>query len=281
MSETSVTLQQINMAAIKQQMRTTWMAGDFGKIAEGMTGPAEAFVARLPITAGMRLLDLACGTGNTAIPAARAGAEVTGADIATNLLDQARERAQAEGLAITFEVGDAEGLPFQTDSFDALITMFGAIFAPRYKLVASEMARVLKPAGLLAMANWTPASFTGQIFKLGSRFAPPPAGITPPVLWGDENTVLDRLEPHFDEIQTELIPVDINMPRSPIEAVAFFRQYFGPTQVAFSRLDPAGQAEFQTALEQLWTSANRSPTPQTHTLVHNEYLMVTARKKTP
>jgi SAM-dependent methyltransferase len=279
MSSEFVTPQQINMAAIKQQQRSAWMAGDFGVIARHMAGPSAAFVKRLPIGPGMRVLDVACGTGNTAIPEARAGADVTGADIATNLLEQARDRAAAEGLAITFEEGDAEGLPYMVETFDAVVSMFGAMFAPRYKLVASEMARVLKPGGLLAMANWNQASFSGQMFKVTSRFVPPPAGLTPPVLWGDESAVVERLEPHFEQIHTELIPVDFDLPMPPAGAVAFFRQYFGPTQMAFNRLDEAGQAGLTQALEELWAGANVSQTPKVQTLIHNEYLQVTARKK--
>jgi len=279
MSDGYVTLQTINMAAIKQQARSTWMAGDFGVIARHMEGSAARFVAGLGIGPGMRVLDVACGTGNLAIPAAKAGAEVVGVDIATNLLEQGRERALAEGLSVEFLEGDAEGLPFQAESFDAVVTMFGAMFAPRYKLVAHEMARVLRPGGLLAMANWNPASFSGQMFKVGSRFAPPPAGLTPPVMWGDEATVVERLEPHFEEISMELIPVDFDLPMSPAGAVAYFRKYFGPTQMAFARLDERGQGEFQQAMEELFAGANVAPEPESHVLIHNQFLRVTARKK--
>ena len=279
MSDGYVTLQTINMAAIKQQARSTWMAGDFGVIARHMEGSAARFVAGLGIGPGMRVLDVACGTGNLAIPAAKAGAEVVGVDIATNLLEQGRERALAEGLSVEFLEGDAEGLPFQAESFDAVVTMFGAMFAPRYKLVAHEMARVLRPGGLLAMANWNPASFSGQMFKVGSRFAPPPAGLTPPVMWGDEATVVERLEPHFEEISMELVPVDFDLPMSPAGAVAYFRKYFGPTQMAFARLDERGQGEFQQAMEELFAGANVAPEPESHVLIHNQFLRVTARKK--
>ncbi|HTJ30073.1 MAG TPA: methyltransferase domain-containing protein [Acidobacteriaceae bacterium] len=279
MSEGSVTVQQINMAAIKQGMRSTWMAGDFGKIAKSMTGPAEAFVGRLGIGPGMRVLDVACGTGNTAIPEARAGAEVVGVDIATNLLEQARERAAEEGLAIEFIEGDAEGIPFKAETFDAVVTMFGAMFAPRYKLVASEMARVLKPGGLLAMGNWNPGSFSGAMFKVSSRFVAPHPALAAPVLWGDEATVVERLSPHFEAITTEIVPVDFDMPMSPAEAVDFFRRYFGPTQTAFARLDEEGRAEFHRALEELWAGANVAEKPKEHTLIRNEYLMVRARKR--
>ena len=263
---------------IKESMRATWMAGDFGVVAKTITAGAEAFVSRLNLPAGTRVLDVACGTGNLAIPLARQGCIVTGVDIAPNLLVQARERAAAEGLSATFDEGDAEQLPYPDASFDAVVTMFGAMFAPRPELVASELARVLKPGGRLAMANWDPASFTGAMFKLGSFHVPPPPGIPPPILWGHEDTVRKRLAAGFQNIQTELIPVDFDLPTNPAGAVAFFRKYFGPTQVAFSRLDPDGQAAFAADLESLWSDANVSPDPTTRTLIHNQYLQVTATR---
>jgi 2-polyprenyl-3-methyl-5-hydroxy-6-metoxy-1,4-benzoquinol methylase len=259
---------------LKDSMRATWMAGDFGVVAKTISVDGEAFASRLAIPSGARVLDVACGTGNLAIPIARQGPIVTGVDIAPNLLAQARERAAAEGLAVTFDEGDAEQLPYATASFDVVVTMFGAMFAPRPELVAFELARVLKPGGLLAMANWNPASFTGQMFKVGSRHVPPPPGLAPPVLWGDEATVRERLAPYFTNIQTELIPIDFDLPTNPAGAVAFFRRFFGPTQVAFSRLDESGQAALAADLESLWTTANIAPDPASHTLIRNEYLQV-------
>ncbi|HEY1498932.1 MAG TPA: class I SAM-dependent methyltransferase [Acidobacteriaceae bacterium] len=264
---------------IKASMRATWMAGDFGVVAKTIVKEAEAFIADLPIAPGVRLLDIACGTGNTAIPAARRGAVVTGVDIATNLLEQARERAAAENLTLTFDEGDAEHLPYADGSFDVVTTMFGAMFAPRPELVASEMARVLQPGGLVAMGNWNPASFTGKMFRLGAGHVPPPPGIAPPVLWGDETTVRQRLAPFFADVETRIVPIDFDMPVSPAGAVAFFRKYFGPTQMAFSRLDEAGQRALAADLEDLWSGANVAPDPENHTMIHNEYLKVTGRRK--
>jgi SAM-dependent methyltransferase len=269
----------VPMEQIKASMRATWMAGDFGVVAKSVAGAAEAFVVRLGIEPGMRVLDVACGTGNVAIPASRLGAVVTGVDIASNLLVQARERAAAEGLTVTFDEGDAEALPYADASFDVVVTMFGAMFAPRPELVAAELARVLKPGGLLAMANWNPASFTGKMFRLGSQHVPPPPGLAPPVLWGDEATVRERLGFSFQDIRTELIPVDFDMPVNPAGAVAFFRKYFGPTQMAFGRLDEAGQAKFAVALEELWAGANVAEDQSEHTLVRNEYLEVVGRRR--
>lgn len=267
------------MEQIKMSMRAAWMAGDFGVVAKTITGSAEAFVDGLEIPAGARVLDIACGTGNTAIPLAKRGTVVTGVDIAPNLLAQARERAAAEHLAIDFDEGDAEDLPYPDGSFDAVITMFGAMFAPRPQLVASEIARVLKSGGLLAMGNWNPASFTGQMFKVGSLHAAPPPGIAPPVLWGDETTVRERLSSNFVDINTKIVPIEFNLPTNPVGAVAFFRKYFGPTQVAFNRLDEKGQAALSADLEVLWAAANVSPDPENHTLIQNEYLRITAIRK--
>ena len=263
---------------IKAGMRATWMAGDFGVVAKTIAGDAETFISRLPIAPGDRVLDVACGTGNTALPLARRGAIVTGVDIAPNLLVQARERAAAEGLTITFDEGDAEQLPYPDASFDAVITMFGAMFAPRPELVAAEFARVLKPCGLLAMGNWNPASFSGKMFQVGARHVPPPPGIPPPVLWGDEATVRRRLESSFEAISTELVPIVFDLPTDAAGAVSFFRKYFGPTQMAFSRLDEVGQAAMAADLESLWGSANLAADPTRQVFLHNEYLQVTARR---
>ncbi len=264
---------------IKESMRAAWMAGDFGVVAKTISGGAEAFVAQLPIAPGARVLDVACGTGNSAIPLAKRGAQVTGVDIASNLLEQARQRAAAEGVSVTFDEGDAEDLPYPDASFDVAVTMFGAMFAPRPERVASEFARVLKPGGLLAMANWNPGSFTGQMFRVSSTHAAPAPGVPPPVLWGDEATVRERLGPYFEQIETTITPVDFDLPTSPAGAVTFFRTYFGPTHVAFSRLEPDGQRAFAQALEALWAAANVAPDPEAHTVIRNEYLRVTARRK--
>ncbi len=279
MSYSEPGLQQPSMEKIKESMRATWMAGDFGVVAKTIASGAEEFISGLGITLGMRVLDVACGTGNLALPAARLGARVTGVDIAANLLEQARERAAAEGRSITFDEGDAEQLPYEDASFDLVVTMFGAMFAPRPEMVASELARVMRTGGVLAMANWTPASFSGQMFKVSGKHVPPNPAFPPPVLWGDEATVRQRLSSSFCEIKTDLVPILFDMPVNPSGAVSFFRTYFGPTKVAFSRLDEAGQAALAADLEQLWAGANVADDPRKRTVVENEYLRVTAVRK--
>jgi SAM-dependent methyltransferase len=263
---------------IKASMRSTWMAGDFGVVARTIGHGAEVFVEQLQVPAGARALDVACGTGNLAIPLARLGAVVTGVDIAPNLLVQARDRAAAENLAVTFDEGDAEQMPYADASFDVVVSMFGAMFAPRPELVAAELARVLKSGGLLAMANWNPESFSGKMFEVSSQHVPPAAGIPPPVLWGDETIARERLAPYFRELKTERIPIDFVLPTNAAGAVDFFRKHFGPTQVAFGRLDEAGQAAFAADLTALWSGANVAENPEHQVLVRNEYLKVTGTR---
>jgi SAM-dependent methyltransferase len=261
---------------IKMSMRAAWMAGDFGQVARTIADEAERFIHRLALAPGTRVLDVACGTGNTALPLARAGCVVTGVDIAPNLLAQAHDRAQEAGLGIQFDEGDAESLPYEDASFDVVVSMFGAMFAPRPDLVVREFARVLVPGGRLAMANWNAGSFSGQMFKVNARHCPPPPGVPAPVLWGDDPTVRHRLGCSFRDIQTSHTPVDFDLPTSPAGAVAFFRKNFGPTQVAFSRLDAEAQAHFAADLEALWAGANVATDPDKHVLIHNEYLEVKA-----
>ncbi len=270
---------ELPLAQIKATMRASWIAGDFGVVAKTIATAAEAFVATLPLTPGTSGLDVACGTGNVTLPAARRGLYLTGLDLAPNLLVQARERALAEGLVIQFDEGDAEALPYPDASFDFVTSMFGAIFAPRPALVAAELARVLRPGGLLAMANWNPESFSGRMFAVSARHVPPPAGLPAPVLWGDDLTVRERLQPYFNHIETELVPLTFDLPVNPAGAVRFFRQFFGPTLIAFDRLDPSAQLAFAADLEHLWTAANTAPNPAERTLVTNEYLRVTARRQ--
>src|SRR6202789_2907743 len=168
---------------VKQGMQAAWSAGDFGQVAKYTAEEGVTFISRLPIRAGMDVLDVACGTGNLAIPAARKGARVTGVDIAPNLLAQARARAEGEGLEIAFKEGDAEQLPFPDEHFEVVMSMFGAMFAPDPERVASELARVCRHGGRIAMANWTPDGFTGKMFRLSRRYVPPPVEIPAPTLW--------------------------------------------------------------------------------------------------
>lgn len=262
------------LAQLKSSLKTMWKAGDFGEIARYTTREAEDFVSRLQLGSRQRVLDVACGTGNLAIPAARAGAQVIGVDIAENLLEQARRRARDEKLDVDFRDGDAEDLAFADGEFDAVITMFGAMFAPRPDRVAAELLRVCKSGGVIAMANWTPEGFVGQTFRLGAKYVPPPPGVLPPTLWGDDKVVRQRLSPGAAGITTERRLARVTYPFPPKEVVAFFRQYFGPTQSTFSRLDKAGQEALSAELEKMW--AERNQASDGNTTVDAEYLEVKA-----
>jgi SAM-dependent methyltransferase len=266
----------VNLDQIKQRMRGVWMAGDFGQIARYSAKSAEEFVDRLQIQPGARVLDVACGTGNLAIPAARKGAQVCGIDIAPNLLDQARQRASAEGLDAKFEEGDAEQLPYPDGGFDVVMTMFGAMFAPRPEVVSKELARVCRPGGTIAMANWTTDSFVAKQFAMGNRYVPPPEGIQPPVLWGDEQIVKQRLGAYASEIRTDRLVVTFDFPFGPDEVAQFFRQYFGPTQMAFARLPVDAQAAYMADLVSLWREHNEGA--DGHTIIRAEYLAVIATR---
>jgi SAM-dependent methyltransferase len=263
-----------DFASLKAGMKATWMAGDFGEIAGHIAPEGEAFVQRLHIGAGTHVLDIACGTGNTAIPAAKAGGIVTGIDIATNLLEQARTRATAAGVKIHFDEGDAEDLPYPDKAFDFVLTMFGAMFAPRPEKVAAELLRVCKPGGTIAMANWTPESFVGKTFQATSKLVPPPPGIPPPLLWGSEEIVRQRFSHGVSDLRLTRQNVHLNYPLAPAEMVGYFRQYFGPTQTAFARLDPSGQVRLAAELSRLWMEFNTATDGTTSVL--GEYLEVQA-----
>lgn len=264
------------MSALKTKLRATWIAGDFGQIARFYTDEAADFANRLGLRPGMKLLDVACGTGNLALPAARAGAEVTGVDIAPNLVEQARENANREGLKAKFDEGDAEALPYDDASFDAVVTMFGAMFAPRPELVAAELKRVCRPGGLIAMANWTPAGFIGQMFKTMGAHVTPPAGMPSPLLWGVEENVRQRLGEGISRLESKPQMLKFAFPFSPAEVVEHFRTFYGPTQKAFGTLDESKQAALRKDLEQLWATHNQATDGTTD--VDSEYLEVIATR---
>ena len=165
------------MADLKTRLRSTWEAGDFAEVAKHIGATAEDFVARLDIKPGMKVLDVACGSGNLALVAAAKGADVTGLDIAENLIATAKKRAEEAGLDIKFDHGDAEAMPYEDNSFDLVMTMFGAMFAPRPDVVVSELSRVCRSGGVIAMVNWTPDGFIGQMFKTTGRHVSPPASM--------------------------------------------------------------------------------------------------------
>jgi SAM-dependent methyltransferase len=261
---------------LKSRMKATWMSGDFDRVARVYAPDASAFVGRLGLRPGERVLDVACGSGNLALPAARAGADVTGIDIATNLIETARRGGRAEGLRVHFDEGDAERMPYGDASFDVVMSMFGAMFAPRPEEAAAELLRVCRPGGRVALANWTPAGFIGRMFKATAAHVPPPS-VPSPLLWGDEARVCERLRDGVEELHFTPRTVAFRLPLSPGQTVDFFREWYGPTLRAFASLDEAGRAALRRDLTRLWAEHNLAADGTTH--VESEYLEVVATKR--
>jgi SAM-dependent methyltransferase len=257
---------------LRARVRATWTAGDFGRIAVGYEEGAAAFIERLGLKPGDQVLDVACGTGNLALPAARAGARVTGIDIAPALVVQLAARAAAEGLTLEAREGDAEALPFADDSFDTVVTMFGAMFAAHPQQAANELLRVTRPGGRIAMANWTPEGFVGRMLKLTVGYVPPPAGVPSALLWGNPRTVEERIGAGLSDLRFERLAMVLAYPFGPEETVELFRTWYGPTVRAFAALEEERQPKFFDDLVRLWTEHNTAGPNGTR--VESEFLAV-------
>ena len=258
--------------ALKTRLKATWMDGDYDVFSRLMESSAVEFLDRLQIKPGSAVLDVACGSGQLALIAARRGARVAGVDIAANSIRVARSRAAAEGLNATFEEGDAEALPYPDASFDVVATIFGAMFAPRPELVAAELVRVCRPGGTIAMANWTKEGFIGQMFKTLARFIAPP-GMPSPVLWGDEAVVRERFGATLSDLRLTRVIYQFDYPFGPADVVEFFRSNYGPTTRAFAVLGESEREALRADLVGLWTSHNKAAGPS-RTQVDAEYLEV-------
>jgi SAM-dependent methyltransferase len=240
-----------------------------------MENGAREFYERLEIPPGGSLLDVACGAGQLALIAAREGVNVTGVDIASNLVQRAKARAKAEGLNARFQEADAEDLPFEEGSFDAVVSLVGAMFAPRPERVSRELLRVCAPGGTLAMANWTAEGFVGRMFKTISGFIAP-NGMPSPLLWGDELRVRERLGSGVSELRLTRRNYLFDYPFPPEEVVDFFARYYGPTHRAFLTLDGSARERLRGELVALWSSANLAG--ENDTVVRAEYLEVIAQR---
>ncbi len=260
---------------LKERLKTTWMAGDYDHFSRYMEQSAVEFLDRLPTRPGQSLLDVACGSGQLALVAARRGLSVTGVDIATNSIQAARGRALQEGLSVQFDEGDAEALPYLEESFDVTATIFGAMFAPRPELVAAELVRVTRPGGIIAMANWNAEGFIGKMFKVISKFISPP-GMPSPVLWGDEETVRKRFASGIADLRLTRVIYTFDYPFPPADVVELFRTYYGPTKRGFDSLVESRRHLLRQELETLWSSHNKATDGTTR--VDSEYLEVVARR---
>lgn len=263
--------------ALKAGAKATWMAGDYARIAQVTEATANDFIARRHLEPAMRVLDVACGTGNLSIPAAKAGGIVTAVDIATNLLDVGRARAVSERVDVRFEEGDAERLPFESAAFDLVVSMFGAMFAPRPDLVASELSRVCRPGGQIALANWTPGGFIGTLFGVTAKYVSPPVGMPSALLWGDEKTVHARLHDHVNDLGMTRMMASLKFPFPVRDTVEFYRLHYGPTLRAFAGLSEEGRSDLRRDLEDLYSQHNISMDGTTH--IEAEYLEIVATRK--
>ena len=247
--------------------KALWEKGDFTRIAASMRESGETLVAGLGISKGMKVLDLGCGDGTTALPEARLGADVLGVDIATNLVEAGNRRAQQEGLTnCRFQEGDATNLSELADkSFDLVVSIFGAMFAPKPFDVAKEMVRVTRPGGRIVMGNWIPGDPTlvAQILKISSLYSPPPPeGFISPMTWGTESNVIERFAAagiSAEKISFAKDTYTFRSPGSPSAFVADFRNYYGPTMNAFAAAQQNGKAaDLQKELDDLFERQNRS-----------------------
>ena len=251
------------MQALKVRLKATWESGDYGVFAKYLEPGALVFLRELNLQPGERLLDVACGAGQIVIPASRIGIDATGVDIASNLIEQAKGRAETEGLSAHFDEGDAESLSYPDASFDVVSSLIGAMFAPRPDRVAAELLRVCKPGGRIVLANWTPGGFIGGMFKVMGQHVPPSPLMPSPMLWGNEDTVRERLGTGVQSLHFERVEYPLVYPFGPVEVVEFFRSLYGPTNRAFAGLDEGGQAALRADLEAYWTTHNVGSDAQT------------------
>ena len=236
-----------DLVAVKQRQQAAWASGDFAVIGTTLQIVGESLCEATDVCAGERVLDVAAGNGNATLAAARRFAEVTSTDYVPALLERGRARAAADGFTATFREADAEALPFPAASFDVVLSTFGVMFAPDQDRAAAEMLRVCRPDGRIGLANWTPAGFIGELFKVIGRHVPPPAGLRSPALWGTEA----RLQELFGREARSIVATPRNFNfryRSAAHWVEVFRTFYGPVHKAFLALDPPRQGELERDL---------------------------------
>jgi ubiquinone/menaquinone biosynthesis C-methylase UbiE len=225
-----------DLGAVKQRQQQAWASGDFHVVAARIMLVAEHLVDAADLHAGWRVLDVATGSGNAAIAAARLGCEAVGVDYVPSLLERGRERVAAEGLDVALLEGDAEALPFPDRSFDAVTSVFGSMFAPDHATAAAELLRVCKPGGTIALASWTPEGFIGELFRTVGAHVPPPAGVPSPMLWGTEPHLRELFGDGIASLEVTERAFRFRF-RSAEEFVSFFRRWYGPTLKAFAALE--------------------------------------------
>jgi ubiquinone/menaquinone biosynthesis C-methylase UbiE len=265
-----------NLTAIKDRQQKTWTSGDYARVGNTLVIMGELLCEAVNLHAGDKVLDVATGSGNTAISAARRFCDVTGIDYVPALVEQARNRAEAEGMEIIFDVGDAEDLPYPDASFDIVLSTLGVMFAPDQEKVAEELLRICRPGGKIGLANWTPEGFIGKMFRTLGKHVPPPPGIKPPPLWGTEERLRELLGEGVASLEVRRRSYMFRYP-SAGHFVEYFRSYYGPTLKAFESLDADGQEALSEDLEQLLENWNTSG--DATLVVPSDYLEVVAVRR--
>lgn len=268
--------QAVDLEAVKEVQQKTWSEGDFSMVGGLITIVGEKLSEAAEILPDERVLDVACGSGNTTIPAARhAWSNTVGLDYVPELLERGRERAAAERVDVEWVEGDAENLPFEDASFDVVLSSFGVMFAPNHQRAADELLRVCKPGGRIGLASWVPEGFIGQMFATVVKHAPPPPGVQPPILWGTEDHLRELFGDGISELSSDRVKVGFGF-RSFEHWLEFNRTYFGPTKVAFERIGEEGEgaltADLREVCERFNVAGDRA------LLAPAEYLQVVATR---
>jgi len=264
-----------NFAAIKQRQQATWASGDYATIGTTLQIVGETLAEAADIRAGQTVLDVAAGNGNATLAAARRYARVTSTDYVPALLDKGRARAAAEALEVAFQVADAEALPFADASFDAVLSTFGVMFTPDHARAAAELLRVTRPGGRIGLANWTPAGFIGQLFKIIGVYVPPAAGLKSPALWGSEAHLAELFGARA-QLRCERRHFTFRY-LSAAHFVRVFRELYGPTHKAFAALDAQGQHALERDILALLERTNTAGAASL--VVPSEYLEVVITKR--
>jgi SAM-dependent methyltransferase len=269
---------QADLQAVKTRQQATWSAGDYAVIGTSLQIVGESLCEAVDLRAGARVLDVAAGNGNASLAAARRWGEVVATDYVLALLGRARERAAADRLEIEFREADAEELPFPDASFDVVLSTFGVMFTPNQERAAAELLRVCRPGGKIGLANWTPESFVGQLFKAIGKYLPPPSGLKSPALWGTEVRLAELFASAAEEIDAQRRDFVFRY-RSPAHWLEIFRTYYGPVHKAFGALDAEKQAALAGDLMALMERFNRSG--DASLVLPSEYLEVVIKKRGP
>jgi len=266
----------VDLAAVKTRQQAAWSAGNYAVVGTTLQIVGENLCEALDLRAGSRVLDVAAGNGNATLAAARRWCDVASTDYVASLLESGRARAQAEGHRIQFQEADAEKLPFPDASFDVVMSTFGVMFTPDQDRAASELARVCKPGGKIGLANWTPESFIGQLFKTIGKYIPPAPGVKSPALWGTKARLEELFGKTAKEIRTASRQFTFRY-RSPAHWIDVFRTYYGPMNKTYGALDAAKQAAFTRDLLALMERDNRSA--DATLVLPSEYLEVVIERK--